>query len=155
MFDLDPGPGVGLLGCAQIALWLKGRLDEAGLVSVPVTSGSKGVHVYARWRSSERSRSPSEFAKDLAESASAAFPSGATASMSRAERGGKVFIDWSQNNPSKTTITPYSLRGRERPFVAAPRGWDEVESDGLGHLIFQEVLDRLDDPDPLSVLSQA
>ncbi len=152
VLDLDPGPRVGLSGCAQMALWLKEQLDASGLVSVPVTSGSKGIHVYARWRSSDHSQSPSEYAKQLAESAAETFPRGATASMSRADRGGKVFIDWSQNNASKTTITPYSLRGRSRPFAAAPRGWNEVAGENLAHLTLGEVLDRLADPDPLEVL---
>ena len=58
-------------------------------------------------------------------------------------RGGKVLLDWSQNHPAKTTITPYSLRGRERPTVAAPRTWDELEDPDLRHLGPDEVVERL------------
>lgn len=153
VLDLDPGPRVTLAGCARLALWFKEQLDADGMVSVPVTSGSKGIHVYARWRASEhRSTSSTEYAKTLAERAVEAFPSGATATMSRSERPGKVFIDWSQNNPSKTTVAPYSLRGRAHPFIAAPRTWDELSSDDLRHLLMGEALDRLDHPDPLDVL---
>ncbi len=152
VLDLDPGPRTGLAQCAEIALWMKTRLDSEGRQSVPVTSGSKGIHIYARWRASDQSQSTSEYARTLADSAVEAFPSLATASMSKAERGGKVLIDWSQNNPSKTTITPYSLRGRARPFVAAPRRWDEVSDSGLRHLLMADVVERLDQPDPLAVL---
>lgn len=152
VLDLDPGPRTGLAECAQIALWMKEQLDADGLESVPVTSGSKGIHVYARWRASDQSLSTSEYAKSLAGSAAEAFPDLATASMTKVERGGKVLIDWSQNNPSKTTITPYSLRGRARPFVAAPRGWDEVADAGLSHLLMSDAVERLDGPDPLAVL---
>jgi bifunctional non-homologous end joining protein LigD len=66
--------------------------------------------------------------------------------MTKALRGGKVFLDWSQNTAAKTTISPYSLRGRERPYVAAPRTWEEVEEgaeEGLGQLEMDEVLARV------------
>jgi bifunctional non-homologous end joining protein LigD len=152
VLDLDPGPGTGLPECAQIALWMREQLEADGLISVPVTSGSKGIHVYARWRASDHSQITSDYAKVLADAAVEAFPRLATASMAKVERGGRVLIDWSQNNPSKTTITPYSLRGRARPFIAAPRSWNEVADAGLGQLLMADVLDRLDDPDPLEAL---
>ena len=70
--------------------------------------------------------------------------------MTKARRGGKVFLDWSQNTGAKTTISPYSLRGRELPMVAAPRTWDEIEEGAedplaLEHLRFEEVLERVQD----------
>jgi bifunctional non-homologous end joining protein LigD len=63
-------------------------------------------------------------------------------------RPGKVLLDWSQNTAAKTTITPYSLRGKEAPFVAAPRTWAEIErgadkSGTLRQLDMGEVLARL------------
>ena len=73
--------------------------------------------------------------------------------MSKALRAGKVFIDHSQNNGKKTTIAPYSLRGREQPLVAAPRTWAELAEPGLRHLHYREVLERLADGlDPMAVL---
>jgi bifunctional non-homologous end joining protein LigD len=68
--------------------------------------------------------------------------------MTKAKRPGKVLLDWSQNTGSKTTITPYSLRGTARPFAAAPRTWDEVEegaeeAGSLVQLTSSEVLDRV------------
>jgi DNA ligase D-like protein (predicted ligase)/DNA ligase D-like protein (predicted 3'-phosphoesterase) len=66
-----------------------------------------------------------------------------------------VFLDWSQNNGSKTTIAPYSLRGREHPTVAAPRTWDEIADPKLRHLRFDEVLKRVEkDGDLLANLDE-
>src|SRR3546814_7170720 len=73
--------------------------------------------------------------------------------MAKSARPGKVFIDWSQNNGSKTTIAPYSLRGRAHPTVAAPRTWEELDDPDLRHLLFDEVLERIAaDGDPLASL---
>ena len=114
VFDLDPGPGRGLTDCAEVAFWLKERLDDAGMSTVPVTSGSKGLHLYARWKQSDHGTvTTSEFAKSLAEDAARAMPSLATPVLAKAERSKKVLIDWSQNDPNERTITPYSLRGRD------------------------------------------
>ena len=63
--------------------------------------------------------------------------------MTKSLREGKVFLDWSQNNAAKTTIAPYSMRGREEPTVAAPRTWEEIEDPDLRHLRFDEVLERV------------
>ena len=70
--------------------------------------------------------------------------------MTKAKRSGKVFLDWSQNAGSKTTLSPYSLRGRERPTVATPLSWDEVEAGAedpldLEQFRFEAVLERVDD----------
>lgn len=152
VFDLDPGPGTGLAQCVEVAQWLRGRLDDDGFISVPVTSGSKGLHLYAGWNPEERTGSTSEYAKVLATAAASQFPKLVTAHMKREVRAGRVFIDWSQNNPNKTTITPYSLRGREHPYVAAPRLWDELDDPGMKHLTMAEVLGRLDGADPMAAL---
>jgi bifunctional non-homologous end joining protein LigD len=152
VFDLDPGPGTDLSHCIEVGQWLRRRMSEDELASVPVTSGSKGLHLYAAWDPSEWDVTTSEYAKALAAEASAAFPQLVTAVMKRELRAGKVFIDWSQNNPNKTTITPYSLRGRDHPYVATPRTWDELDAGGVTHLTMSEVLARVDDPDPMAVL---
>ena len=125
---------------------MKEQLDADGRQSVPVTSGSKGIHIYVRWRASDQSQTTAEYAKALADSAVQAFPRLATASMSKIERGGKVLIDWSQNNPSKTTVTVYSLRARDTPTVSTPVTWEEVENcSRASDLVFttDEVLDRV------------
>jgi bifunctional non-homologous end joining protein LigD len=150
VLDLDPGPGTGLAQCVDVAQWLRERLDADGRATVPVTSGSKGLHLYAAWDPADGSTST--YAKSLAESAASAFPSLVTAVMKKELRKGKVLIDWSQNNPNKTTITPYSLRGRDHPYVATPRTWDELDDPDLKHLTMTDVLGRLGDDDPMAAL---
>ena len=86
---------------------------------------------------------PSVLAKRVAQQLEKAMPKLVTSTMTKSLRAGKVFLDWSQNNGSKTTIAPYSLRGREQPTVAAPRTWDEIEDPELRHLRFDEVLERV------------
>ena len=73
--------------------------------------------------------------------------------MKRSERDGKVFVDWSQNNGAKTTVSPYSLRGRDRPMVASPRTWAELASPDLEQLDYAAVLDRVRElGDPMAPL---
>jgi bifunctional non-homologous end joining protein LigD len=143
VLDLDPGPGVSLAECAEVAGWVREALGDAGLKCFPVTSGSKGIHLYAPLDGSLDTEAASQVARELARALQSAHPDRVTAVMRRADRDGKVFLDWSQNNGSKTTISPYSLRGRERPWVAAPRTWDELADPALRHLEFAEVLARV------------
>jgi bifunctional non-homologous end joining protein LigD len=146
VLDLDPGPDVGLAECAEVARWVRAILLDIGLDPSPVTSGSKGIHLYAHLDGRQTSDAVSAVAKELARSIEADHPDLVVSQMSRAARPGKVFIDWSQNNGSKTTIAPYSLRGRAEPTVAAPRTWEELDDPGLRHLLFHEVLERTGDP---------
>ncbi|OXR44696.1 hypothetical protein B7C42_03490 [Nocardia cerradoensis] len=143
VFDLDPGPGVELADCASVALWIRDTVRDAGLDAYPVTSGSKGIHIYVPL---DRVLSPggaSTVAKQLATGLEKLHPALVTATMAKAVRPGKIFLDWSQNNPAKTTIAPYSMRGREQPTVAAPRSWDEIaDRHHLRQLRFDEVLER-------------
>ena len=160
VLDLDPGPGVGLAECAEVARIARGILSGMGLEPMPVTSGSKGIHLYARLPTSDdgtglqSSDEVSAVAKELARLIEADHPDLATRTMAKSARRGKVFIDWSQNSASKTTIAPYSLRGRARPWVAAPRTWEELDDPGLRQLEFEEVLERVDAGiDPLAALA--
>ena len=143
VFDLDPGPGAGLPECAEVALAVKEIIEGAGLRAFPVTSGSKGIHLYVPLDREIGSGGASTVAKQLATDLEKRHPDLVTATMAKAVRKGKVLLDWSQNNPAKTTISPYSLRGRAHPHVAAPRTWAEIEdSANLRHLRFDEVLAR-------------
>jgi bifunctional non-homologous end joining protein LigD len=108
-----------------------------------VTSGSKGLQLYAPLDARRTAVQVREYARVLAHELAAAHPREVVAVMRKDLRGGKVLLDWSQNHPAKTTITPYSLRGRERPTVAAPRTWDELEDPDLRHLGPDEVVERL------------
>ncbi|MDN3494738.1 ATP-dependent DNA ligase [Planococcus sp. APC 4015] len=153
VLDLDPGPGAGLAECALVAGWARTILGGMGLEPFPVTSGSKGIHLYAALPPGQSTEAASTIARELARAIEADHPDLVVSTMKKAERGGKVLIDWSQNNGAKTTIAPYSLRGRSHPTVAAPRTWDELDDPDLRHLEFGEVLDRMTSiGDPLAAL---
>ena len=143
VLDLDPGEGAGLAECAEVAKLVRQLLQGMGLDPMPVTSGSKGIHLYAALDGTQSSDEVSAVAHELARALEADHPDLVVSDMKKAVRGGKVLLDWSQNNGSKTTIVPYSLRGRARPTVAAPRSWRELVSPGLKQLEFGEVLTRL------------
>jgi bifunctional non-homologous end joining protein LigD len=154
VLDLDPGPGVNLATCAWIAQLARDILRDIGHDPVPVTSGSKGIHLYAPLDGSQTPEQATEVARELARALESDHPDLVISSMKRSERDGKVFLDWSQNNGAKTTVSPYSLRGRERPWVAAPRTWEELEDPALRQLEYEEVLARLTDlGDPLAPLA--
>ncbi|MGA4994152.1 non-homologous end-joining DNA ligase [Nonomuraea bangladeshensis] len=125
VFDLDPGAPATIVQCAEVALMLREVLKAEGLTARPKTSGSKGMQLYADWDCREE---PSAYAKRLAQLLEKEHPKQVVSVMAKAARPGKVFIDWSQNNPAKTTVAPYSLRARERPTVSTPLTWKEVES---------------------------
>ncbi|MFD8495376.1 non-homologous end-joining DNA ligase [Amycolatopsis sp. NPDC059657] len=147
VFDLDPGAPATIVECCQVALKLRDLLAADGLVAYPKTSGSKGMQLYCAVRTT-RDEQTSDYAKSLAETLSTRHPREIVAKMAKALRPGKVFVDWSQNNPNKTTIAPYSLRARELPTVSTPLTWDEVESCRKPYdLVFtaEDVLDRVDD----------
>ncbi len=143
VLDLDPGPGVGLPECAIVAGWARTILVGMGLDPYPVTSGSKGIHLYTALPPGQSTEQASALANELARAIEADHPDLVVSSMKKSQRHGKVLIDWSQNNGSKTTIAPYSLRGRSHPTVAAPRTWDEIAEPDLRHLQFTEVLERV------------
>lgn len=146
--DLDPGPGAGLRECSQVALLVRERLGPLGLTPVPVTSGSKGLQVYAALPGQHSSDDMSALAQQLAQELTAAHPELVVWKMTKSLRPGKVFLDWSQNVAAKTTISPYSLRAKTAPYAAAPRTWEEIEvgaerEEGLRQLLWDEVLDRV------------
>lgn len=124
--DLDPGPGCTLDDCIQTGQQVREVLESLGGSCVPVTSGSKGLHLYAPWPIGAARQPAKTFARDLAQVLAAMDPDHVITSMSRVERAGKVFVDWSQNDLHKTTVTPWSLRAGDLPYVAAPRCWDEL-----------------------------
>ncbi len=155
VLDLDPGPGLGLAECAEVARLCRDILTDLGLESVPVTSGSKGIHLYAGLDGASTSEQVSEVAHELARSLEADHPDLVVSRMKKSLRRGRVLVDWSQNNSSKTTVCPYSLRGRACPFVAAPRTWDELDDPGLAQLDHRQVMDRVADGlDPMADLGR-
>ncbi len=141
--DLDPGAPAGLEQCTEVAFAARDRLAQDGLECLPVTSGGKGMQLYAPISGQQDAMTVHAYAKAVAEDLERAMPKLVVSRMTKAIRPGKVLVDWSQNHPAKTTISPYSLRGRELPTAAAPRTWDELAAGGLTQLGPDEVLERL------------
>ncbi|HJG91926.1 MAG TPA: non-homologous end-joining DNA ligase, partial [Brachybacterium massiliense] len=159
VLDLDPGEGADLIDCARVAGWCREILTDMGLETYPVTSGSKGIHLYAPLDGDSTADEIATVAHQLARALEEDHPDHVVSDMKKSLRRGKVLVDWSQNNGHKTTICPYSLRGRLEPTVAAPRTWEEVEDPQLRHLGMDEVLELAEageDPiAPLGLTAQA
>ncbi|HYG94983.1 MAG TPA: non-homologous end-joining DNA ligase [Nocardioides sp.] len=150
VIDLDPGEPAGLHECCQVALLVRGVLAERDLEARPVLSGSKGLHLYAALGEPMPSDETTALAKEVAEELQKEHPQAVTATMTKSRRTGKVFLDWSQNAGSKTTVAPYSLRAKDRPQVAAPLTWEEVEAGaedelGIDQLGPADVLARVEE----------
>ncbi|HEY3144198.1 MAG TPA: non-homologous end-joining DNA ligase [Acidimicrobiales bacterium] len=148
VFDLDPGAPAALRECADVALDIRHVLDGFGLVAVPKTSGNKGLQVYVPLNSPHTHEQCSAFAQAVAQLLQRAHPETITSVMRKADRPGKVFVDWSQNSRHKTTVAVYSLRARARPTASTPLTWDEVEGVASGEIAppaieMAEVLNRV------------
>jgi bifunctional non-homologous end joining protein LigD len=147
VFDLDPGPPADIIDCCNVALAVHQLLEADGLTAYPKTSGNKGAQLYVPVDPASP-EATSAYAKQTAQHLQEALPDLVVASMDKKVRRGKVFIDWSQNNGAKTTIAPYSMRGRAEPTVSTPITWDEVsEASDAADLVFttSDVLARVDD----------
>lgn len=155
VFDLDPGEDVTFRQLCEVAHEVRDFITDIGLTTFPLTSGSKGLHLYVPLAEPVSSQGASVLAKRIAVQLEKSMPKHVTATMTKSLRAGKVFVDWSQNSSAKTTIAPYSMRGRDEPTVAAPRTWEEIEDPELRHLRFDEVLDRVSrDGDLLAPLDE-
>jgi bifunctional non-homologous end joining protein LigD len=139
VFDLDPGDPAGILECARVALILRELLSRMGLASYVKTSGKKGLHVYVPLNRKETTFEDTKtFSKAVAGIMQKHYPDLVTAKMAKKNRNEKVFINWSQNDGSKTMVCVYSLRAREKPFVSFPLEWKE-----LGNLAGRGDLEKL------------
>jgi bifunctional non-homologous end joining protein LigD len=146
VLDLDPGPPATIVECCEVALLLKALLEADGLTGYPKTSGSKGMQLYAPLRPTPATETR-DYAHTLARKLERAHPKLVVSDMTKAIRGGKVLVDWSQNNAAKTTVAPYSLRARPQPTVSTPISWDEVSAcRAPGDLVFlpDAVLNRVE-----------
>jgi bifunctional non-homologous end joining protein LigD len=150
VFDLDPGPPADVVSCARVGLWLRELLDHLGLSGWAKTSGSKGLQVYVPLNTPCTFDDTRSFALAVGQLLERDHPGEVLTNMNPALRSGKVFVDWSQNVASKTTVAVYSLRARERPTVSTPVTWDEVEeaagAEDAARLRFEaaDVLERVE-----------
>jgi bifunctional non-homologous end joining protein LigD len=126
VIDLDPGAPANIIDCAHVALLLRDMIDADGLTAYAKSSGNKGMQMLAALDSSRSADDVSAYARELAQRLERSHRDLVVSLMEKRLRKGKVFVDWSQNNAAKTTVAPYSLRGREQPTVSTPVTWDEV-----------------------------
>ena len=146
VFDLDPGAPASIVDCCRVAEELRPLLEAEGLAPLAKTSGGKGLQLYAPV-SGVTSEQASEQARAFAERLERDQPRRVVSRMTKSLRTGRVLIDWSQNNGSKTTVAPYSLRARQSPTVSAPVSWDEVAACRRPEQLFftaGAVLDRVE-----------
>lgn len=148
VFDFDPGPDTSIVECCEVALGVRGILESVDLNGWCKTSGSKGLQMYVPLNSSGVTHEAcADFALAVGQVMERQLPGRVTTVMAKAERPGKIFVDWSQNAFHKTTIAPYSLRARHDPTVSTPVTWDEVDNCATGSVELrfeaQAVLDRV------------
>jgi bifunctional non-homologous end joining protein LigD len=147
VLDLDPGEPATVVECAEVALMLKELVEEDGLVPVAKTSGSKGMQVSASVAPVSDERT-SAYALELAQRLEKEHPRLVVSRMAKNLRGGKVFVDWSQNNAAKTTVAPYALRARPQHWVSTPVTWEEVAAARRPadlQFLAPETLERIDE----------
>jgi bifunctional non-homologous end joining protein LigD len=127
-FDLDPGPPATVVESAQVALELREVFDHLGMQAFPKTSGSKGMQVYVPLNVPGVTYDDTKgLSRGIAQLLERRRPELIVSEMTKARRAGKVFVDWSQNDEHKTTVSVYSLRALDRPTASTPVRWDEVE----------------------------
>ncbi len=127
VLDLDAAPPAGLLECGRLALRLRARLGRLGLEAWPKTSGGGGLHLFAPLDGRASFQEVRAFARSLAGALAREDPAGTSDRLGRADRRGKVLLDWRQNDPNRSLIAPYSLRAATVPLVSTPLGWEELE----------------------------
>ena len=126
VFDLDPAPGIDFGGVKKAAAELKENLSAMGLVSFPMLSGGKGIHVVVPLTPRAGWPEFTDFSQRFAQAMAAAHPDRYVATMSKAKRKGRIFIDWMRNQRGSTAIMPWSVRARPGAPVAAPVAWSEL-----------------------------
>jgi bifunctional non-homologous end joining protein LigD len=128
IFDLDPGEGLGFRDVAAAALEVRSVLEGMDLQSFAKTTGGKGLHVVVPIERRHEWPAVKAFAKRVAESMSTAAPERYLPRISKAERRGRIFIDYLRNDPTSTAVAPYSTRSRPGAPVATPLSWEEIEA---------------------------
>jgi bifunctional non-homologous end joining protein LigD len=126
VMDLDPGDGVGYDEVCKAAFDLRAVLAAAGLQTFPMLTGGKGVHVIAPLSGAADWDTVKSFSANVARALAAAEPHRFVAKMLKAERKGRIFIDWMRNIPGATAIAPFSPRARSGATVAVPIRWSEL-----------------------------
>ena len=128
VFDLDPDVGLGFDAVKKGAERLRALLADLGLVTFPLLSGGKGIHVVAPLDQTADWPAVKSFAERFSRAIAEAEPELFTANIRKNQRKGRIFLDWLRNQRGATAVMPYSARAREGAAVAAPTDWSELES---------------------------
>jgi bifunctional non-homologous end joining protein LigD len=143
IFDLDPDEGMAFDRVRQAAQDIRARLSDIGLVSFAMLSGGKGVHVVVPLTPGHDWDAHKDFASRFAQALSTAEPDRFVATMSKAKRHDRIFIDWLRNQRGSTAVLPYSARARPGAPVAVPIDWDELDAMKDAHPFSIDDADRL------------
>ncbi|WP_199257761.1 non-homologous end-joining DNA ligase [Paracoccus binzhouensis] len=127
VLDLDPDEGLDFAAVRRAALDLRDLLADLGLSSWPLLTGGKGIHLVVPLRRILGWDRLKRFARGVAVLAAERQPERFTASMAKAGRKGRIFIDWLRNERGATAIAPFSIRARPGAPVACPVTWQELE----------------------------
>ena len=126
IFDLDPDEGLDFEAVKKAALIIKTELSHMGLVSSAMLSGGKGIHVIVTLDATDDWPTVKDFASRFARALAQAKPDVFTASIRKADRKGRIFIDWLRNQRGATAVQPWTVRARAGAPVAMPIEWDEL-----------------------------
>ena len=155
VFDLDPADDVPFAEVKSAALHLRAVLKAARLKSFPLLSGGKGIHVVVPLRPRHGWDVVKAFSGALAQGVAAEQPDRYVATMTKAKRKGRIFIDFFRNDRTATAIAPYSTRSRPGAPLAWPLGWNALprikSADAITLATFCR---RLSAPDPWSAYAK-
>ena len=126
IFDLDPAPDVSWSTVVEAAFHVKDELADYGLESFVKTTGGKGLHLTVPLKRIHSWDTMFEFSKLFSQYLAEKYPKAYVATMSKAKRKGKIFIDYLRNHRGATAIAPYSTRARLHCPVATPISWEEL-----------------------------
>ena len=143
VFDLDPDVGLDFAAVRDAARRIRDLMADMGLVSFPLLTGGKGIHVVVPLDRSANWTRVKSFAERFSRAVAEAEPERFTANIRKVQRKGRIFLDWLRNQRGATAVLPYSARAREGAPVAAPVTWDELDDFPGGNAFSIRDADRL------------
>lgn len=156
VFDLDPDEGLEFAQVKRAAFDIKALLDSADLPSFAMLTGGKGIHIVLNLKRRHSWNDVKGFAGAFAEQIAGLDPKRFVATMSKAKRKGRIFIDYFRNGRGATAIAPYSTRARPTAPIAAPVGWDELRTIAAASAFkLKDMKARLAEPDPWAIYADA